>query len=281
MHRLTNGGDHVGLGRRHVAVLVADLSGFTGLVESVDPEIVPELIDVLMNKLVATVHAHAGEIQHIADDSFTAVFGLRSPQGDEAVRAVRVGVALVSAATEQRGRLAVRVGIECGEVVVSPSWEPAGFAVWGHAVSVAKRLCDMAGPGSIHIGPRAFELAVQDVGLVTPIRTRFDGRDGDVLAHSIGTGHAEASASIPTVTPRPIGVGRRANAATGSALTRTESAVARLVAEGLSNPQIAKRLYISRHTAETHMKHIFSKLGVSSRAELAATVARWLIAGES
>jgi DNA-binding CsgD family transcriptional regulator len=198
------------------------------------------------------------------------------------MRAVRAAVALVSAASEERRRLPVHVGIECGDVVVSRSWEPAGFAVWGHAVRDAKRLCDIASPGSIHIGPRAFELAGQDLGLVTPIHTRLDRIDGDVLAYSIGAGHAAgASATIRTVAARSMGVGRRTGAATRSALTRAESAVARLVADGLSNPQIAKRLCISRFTAETHMKHIFAKLGVSSRAELAAMIARRLSASES
>lgn len=58
-----------------------------------------------------------------------------------------------------------------------------------------------------------------------------------------------------------------------SPLTRAESTVAALVVEGLSNPQIAQRLCISRHTVETHMKHIFAKLAVSSRAGLAARMA--------
>jgi DNA-binding CsgD family transcriptional regulator len=57
------------------------------------------------------------------------------------------------------------------------------------------------------------------------------------------------------------------------ALTPAERVVAGLVAEGLTNPQIADRLSISRHTAETHVKHIFAKVGVSSRAALAAMVA--------
>ena len=49
--------------------------------------------------------------------------------------------------------------------------------------------------------------------------------------------------------------------------------MAELVAEGLSNPQIAQRLFISRHTAETHLKRIFVKLNLSSRAQLAAVIA--------
>jgi DNA-binding CsgD family transcriptional regulator len=42
----------------------------------------------------------------------------------------------------------------------------------------------------------------------------------------------------------------------------------------LSNPQIGERLYISRRTVQTHVAHIFMKLGVSSRAQIAAEVIR-------
>ena len=46
-----------------------------------------------------------------------------------------------------------------------------------------------------------------------------------------------------------------------------------LVAEGLTTAQIAARLYVSPHTVITHVKHVFTKLGVSRRAELARLVA--------
>jgi DNA-binding NarL/FixJ family response regulator len=52
-------------------------------------------------------------------------------------------------------------------------------------------------------------------------------------------------------------------------LTDREIEVLRLVAAGLSNPQIAQQLVISRRTAEHHVQHIYGKLGVSSRPALA------------
>jgi HD-GYP domain-containing protein (c-di-GMP phosphodiesterase class II) len=52
-------------------------------------------------------------------------------------------------------------------------------------------------------------------------------------------------------------------------LSEREVEVARLVAAGLSNPEIASRLVISRRTAEHHVQHIYRKVGVSSRAGLA------------
>ena len=57
-------------------------------------------------------------------------------------------------------------------------------------------------------------------------------------------------------------------------LTPTELQVVELVAEGLTNPQIGQRLFISPRTVQSHLYHTFAKLGVSTRAELAATTAQ-------
>ena len=59
-----------------------------------------------------------------------------------------------------------------------------------------------------------------------------------------------------------------------ASLTPTELQVVSLVAEGLTNPQIAQRLLMGRATVKTHLEHIFTKLGIRTRAELAAEAAR-------
>jgi DNA-binding CsgD family transcriptional regulator len=46
------------------------------------------------------------------------------------------------------------------------------------------------------------------------------------------------------------------------------------VTQGLTNVEIGQRLFISRRTVETHLSHVFSKLGVSSRGELTAQARR-------
>jgi DNA-binding NarL/FixJ family response regulator len=66
----------------------------------------------------------------------------------------------------------------------------------------------------------------------------------------------------------------------GAPLSAREREVAVLIAHGLTNRQIAERLIIAPRTADNHVQHIFDKLGLSSRAQVAAWAAmRGLLSG--
>jgi DNA-binding CsgD family transcriptional regulator len=88
----------------------------------------------------------------------------------------------------------------------------------------------------------------------------------DTLAAAPFAGRGRAELAACGLTPRGRGPAL-------PTLTPREHAVARLVAEGLTNREIAERLVISVKTTEYHLGNVFAKLGVRSRAQLAATLA--------
>jgi predicted ATPase/DNA-binding CsgD family transcriptional regulator len=61
-----------------------------------------------------------------------------------------------------------------------------------------------------------------------------------------------------------------------ASLTPTELEVVRLAVEGLNNPEIGARLFMSRSTVKTHLSHVYAKLGVANRTELAKLAAAHL-----
>jgi DNA-binding CsgD family transcriptional regulator len=61
---------------------------------------------------------------------------------------------------------------------------------------------------------------------------------------------------------------RRRSVETRSVLTAQEAQVARLAAEGHTNPEIGAQLFISARTAEYHLHKVFSKLAIGSRRQL-------------
>jgi DNA-binding CsgD family transcriptional regulator len=58
-----------------------------------------------------------------------------------------------------------------------------------------------------------------------------------------------------------------------SSLTPSELMLSDLIADGLTNKEVAARLYVSRHTVDAHLRHIFRKLDINSRVDLARLVA--------
>jgi DNA-binding CsgD family transcriptional regulator len=125
--------------------------------------------------------------------------------------------------------------------------------------------------------PRRLELAaaLEDLGVQLMATDRDDAVE--VLSRALAL-YTELSASWDARRVRSrlreLGVRRRLVAADPetdgwAALTTSELAVAQLVAEGLTNREVAERLFVSPHTVSSHLRHVFSKLDINSRVELA------------
>jgi DNA-binding CsgD family transcriptional regulator len=134
--------------------------------------------------------------------------------------------------------------------------------------------------------PRRLELAaaLEDLGveLIVTDREAAIGALGRTLALYTELG-ASWDARRVRRRLRELGVRRRLAAAEPetngwAALTTSELAVARLVAEGLTNREVAERLFVSPHTINSHLRHVFSKLGITSRVELARVARDYEIA---
>jgi predicted ATPase/DNA-binding CsgD family transcriptional regulator/Tfp pilus assembly protein PilF len=142
----------------------------------------------------------------------------------------------------------------------------AGLAASAGNAERAARLLgaaqSMSGEGARPDGPLEPELdALSEQMSVEALQTAI--RRGQGLAEKDAVALARRSAS------------GRATAYDGwESLTNAEQDVAVLVAEGLSNPEIATRLFISRRTVENHVSHALSKLGLRSRVELAVEAVR-------
>jgi len=126
-------------------------------------------------------------------------------------------------------------------------------------------------------GPRplACAAALEDLGVAT-----VDGGDTNEAVEVLGRAlelFAQAGAAWDAGRVRgrlrALGVRRRLVAAQRpgrgwAAMTDSELAVARLVAQGLTNQEVAEQLFVSQHTVSGHLRHVFAKLDVNSRVEL-------------
>lgn len=123
--------------------------------------------------------------------------------------------------------------------------------------------------------------ACEDAAAVL-VAARRPAEAKDLLLDALATYErvdARAWAARVAASLRPLGVRRgaagvRRRPATGpGSLTTSEHAVAQLVVRGLTNREVARQLHISPHTVNTHLRHVFQKLSVATRTELAVKLA--------
>ena len=105
------------------------------------------------------------------------------------------------------------------------------------------------------------------------LRTAYQMLDETGLEAFAQRARRELVAVGETVAKRTVRSARDGVAGTWDALTAQEAQVARLARDGLSNPEIAARLFISTRTVRYHLAKVFTKLGISSRGQLHSVLA--------
>ena len=155
--------------RKQVTVLFADLKGSMELLADRDPEEARQLLDPVLERMMAAVHRYEGTVNQVMGDGIMALFGAPLAHEDHAVRACYAALAMQTAvkqyATEVQRRhgvpVQIRVGLHAGEVVVRAIGSDLhmDYTAVGQTTHLAARMEQMALPGSILLTQAVLSLA--------------------------------------------------------------------------------------------------------------------------
>ncbi len=193
-------------------------------------------------ELLVPAHLRLGDVA-LAHDAHEHLGAIASVVGTDAVRAAERAAAGSLALAErapERARVALEEAIDLYERSRAPFEAAQTRTVLAGALVAEER------------NDAALELAIAASEVFRDLGAKRAGRDADRLVGQLG--------------------GRR-TAAKQVGLTRREAEVLTLVAEGLSNRQVAERLFVSEHTVHRHLSNAYTALGVSSRAAAVAVAA--------
>ena len=211
--------------RKLATVLFADLVGSTELAGGQDPERVRALLDRFYDAMAAEVERAGGTVEKFVGDAVMAAFGAPVAHEDDAERALHVALGMQRRMAELfGGRLALRIGVNTGDVVVGQPREGSSF-VTGDAVNVCARLEQAAAPGEILVGERTVAAARGAFEFAEPVTVQAKGKPGGVvcrkLVRALSLTRPRGLGGLP-----PVFVGR------GGELAQLQQAYRRVVAGG-------------------------------------------------
>ena len=168
--------------RRLVSVLFADLVGFTTLSESRDAEEVRELLSRYFDTCSRLIGLYGGTVEKFIGDAVMAVWGTPTATEDDAERAVRAALDLVTAVSalgDEVGapELRARAGVLTGEAAVTLGAEGQGM-VAGDLVNTASRVQSVAEPGTVFVGESTRRATEQTIVYVEAGSFELKGKEG-------------------------------------------------------------------------------------------------------
>jgi class 3 adenylate cyclase len=171
--------------RKLTTVLFADLVGSTELAGGQDPERVRALLDRFYDAMAAEVAQAGGTVEKFVGDAVMAAFGAPTAHEDDAERALHAALGMQRRMADLfGGRLALRIGVNTGDVVVGQPREGSSF-VTGDAVNVCARLEQAAAPGEILAGERTVAAARGAFEFTAPATVQAKGKPAGVVCRKL------------------------------------------------------------------------------------------------
>ena len=155
--------------RKQVTVLFANLKGSMELLADRDPEEARQLLDPVLERMMAAVHRYEGTVNQVMGDGIMALFGAPVAHEDHAVRACYAALAMQDAMRRYSAEVRrthgvevqIRVGLNSGEVVVRAIGNDLhmDYSAIGQTTHLAARMEQLAPPGSIRLTSDTLRLA--------------------------------------------------------------------------------------------------------------------------
>jgi class 3 adenylate cyclase/tetratricopeptide (TPR) repeat protein len=154
--------------RKNVTVLISALSGYTEMMEHLDPEEVKELTSRIFSEIAGVIAKYEGFIERVLGAEMLAFFGVPKTHEDDPVRAIQAAreihavIDAMNLELEKKGRTALRLhtGINTGLVVTGKTDVKKGLDGFaGQTINIAARLKSLAMPGEILIGQDTYRNA--------------------------------------------------------------------------------------------------------------------------
>ena len=251
----------VEIGEKLVTVLFADIRGYTAMTTGLPPAELADRISAFQRWAQHEVNRHRGLIDKFAGDAVMATFNASGTSIDHSQHALEAAIALRDKAALLD--LQIGVGIAVGPAIVGRLAMGANVSVLGETTNLASRLEGQASASEILLSAEGYR-RVKDWLSAQGYQASRDtlelkGIARPAEAWRVGSRGLEA----PTAT----------SADDRFPLTKREREVAIMVADGLTNKQIATRLFRSERVIDNHVQHCFTKLGIHNRVELT----RWVI----
>ncbi len=157
--------------KTQVTTMFCDIRGSSEIAENLTPQDLVTLLNEHFTAMTEILFSHEGTLDKYIGDEIMAIFGAPIPVGNEEYRAVRAGLDMQARneemnalrAADNRPQLHFGIGIDSGEVIAGYIGSPQrmDFTVVGDRVNIAKRFCDVAGPGKVVVGQQTWN-AVKD-----------------------------------------------------------------------------------------------------------------------